>query len=152
MQEGRQRGAVGLREIIELPGLVEAVIFPAGIPGQSADIATSAASPSIPFYGGEKVGAAVDRSRAYVCLYLEQGWDPTEGSGRPHWPPRKPSEEGLPESSIIAHLRGSLREFRDTWRVTKEPIVGIVPESWLEWGLGMEVDRTPTPPRSRNSG
>ena len=42
----------------------------------------------------------------------------------------------LPESRIIAQRGGSLREIRDTWGVTKEEMAGIVPESWLEWGLG----------------
>ena len=47
---------------------------------------------------------------------------------------------GLPESNIIAQLDGSLREIRDTWWVTKEATVGIVPELWSEWGLVAEGD------------
>ena len=52
---------------------------------------------------------------------------------------------GLPESRIIAQLGGSLREIRDQSGVTKEEMASIVPESWLEWGLGTEGD---APPRS----
>ena len=31
-------------------------------------------------------------------------------------------------------------EIRDTWEVTKEAMAGIVPECWLERGLGGEGD------------
>ena len=55
---------------------------------------------------------------------------------------------GLPEMSIIAQLGGSLRESRDTWGVSKEAMAGIVPESWLEWGLGGEGNRAPRPPEA----
>ena len=44
--------------------------------------------------------------------------------------------KGLLELKVIAQLGGSLREIRDTWRVTEEKIADIVPESWLEWGPG----------------
>ena len=44
----------------------------------------------------------------------------------------------LPESSIITQLGGSVREIRDTWGSSKEAMAGIVPESWLERGLGAE--------------
>ena len=54
----------------------------------------------------------------------------------------------LPESSIITQLRGSLREIRDTWGVSKEAMAGIAPESWLEWGLGAEGDQAPTTPEA----
>ena len=50
---------------------------------------------------------------------------------------------GLLETSIITQLGGSLRQIRDTWRASKEAMGGIVPESWLEWGLGEEGDRAP---------
>ena len=53
-----------------------------------------------------------------------------------------------PESSIITQLGGSLREVRDTWGVSKEAIAGIVPESWLEWGLGAEGDQAPRTPEA----
>ena len=53
---------------------------------------------------------------------------------------------GLPESRIIAQLGGSLQEIPDKWGVTKEEMAGIVPECWLEWGLGAEEDAAPTPP------
>ena len=39
---------------------------------------------------------------------------------------------GLPESSFVTQLRGSLRKIRDTWGVTKEAMADIAPESWLE--------------------
>ena len=55
---------------------------------------------------------------------------------------------GLPETSIIAQLGGSLREIRDTLGVSKEAMAGIIPESWLEWGLGEEGDRAPRPPEA----
>ena len=58
------------------------------------------------------------------------------------------ARRGLPESNIIAQLGGSLREIRDTWGVTKEAIAGIVPESWLEWGLGAEGDLASRPPEA----
>ena len=45
---------------------------------------------------------------------------------------------GLPESSVIAQLEDSLLEIRDIWGVSQEAMAGIVPEPWLEWGLGAE--------------
>ena len=54
----------------------------------------------------------------------------------------------LPESSIITQLGGSLREIRDTWGVSKEAMAGIVPESWLEWGLGADEDQAPRIPEA----
>ena len=51
-------------------------------------------------------------------------------------PLRDRVRRGLPASRIIAQLGGSLREIRDIWGVTKKEMAGIVPESWLEWGLG----------------
>ena len=53
---------------------------------------------------------------------------------------------GLAESRIVAQLGGSLREIRDKCGVTKEEMAGIVPESWLECGLGAEGDAAPRPP------
>ena len=53
---------------------------------------------------------------------------------------------GLPESIIIAQVAGSLREIRDTSGISKEAMAGIVPEFWLERGLGEEGDRVPRPP------
>ena len=50
----------------------------------------------------------------------------------------------LPESRNITQLGSSLREIRDTWGVSNEAMAGIVPESWLEWGLGVEEDQAPT--------
>ena len=55
---------------------------------------------------------------------------------------------GSPDSSIIVQLGDSLREIRDTWGVTKEAMAGIVPESWLEWGLGAEGDKASRPPEA----
>ena len=55
---------------------------------------------------------------------------------------------GLPESNIISQLGGSLREIRDTWGVTKEAMAGIVPDSWLERGLGAERDLALRPPEA----
>ena len=52
---------------------------------------------------------------------------------------------GLPESNITAQLECSLREIRDTWGVTR---AGIVPESWLEWGLGAEGGLASRPPEA----
>ena len=52
---------------------------------------------------------------------------------------------GLPESNITAQLECSLREIRDTWGVTR---AGIVPESWLEWGLGAEGGLVSTTPEA----
>ena len=40
-----------------------------------------------------------------------------------------------------------MREIRDTWGVSKEAMVGIVPESWIEGGLGAERDLAPKTPR-----
>lgn len=34
------------------------------------------------------------------------------------------------------------------WMGTKEAVAGIAPESWLECGLGTEVDPTPSPPEA----
>ena len=55
---------------------------------------------------------------------------------------------GLPESSIIAQFGRSLREIRDTWGVTKKAMPGIIPESWLEWGLRVEAEQAPSPPEA----
>ena len=52
------------------------------------------------------------------------------------------------ESSIITQLGGSLCEIRDTWGVSQEAMAGIVPESWLEWGLGAEGDQAPRTPEA----
>ena len=54
----------------------------------------------------------------------------------------------LPESSIITQLGGILREIRDTRGVSKEAMAGIVPEPWLEWGLGAEGDQAPRTPEA----
>ena len=51
---------------------------------------------------------------------------------------------GLPESDVTAKVGGSLRKIRVTWGVTKEAMAGIVPESWLEWGLNAEEDLAST--------
>ena len=40
--------------------------------------------------------------------------------------------KGLPESSTVAQLGGSMREIRDAWGVTNEAIASIIPKSWLE--------------------
>ena len=48
--------------------------------------------------------------------------------------------KGLPESNIIAQLGGRLGEIRGAEGVTKEAMAGIVPECWLERGLGGEGD------------
>ena len=53
---------------------------------------------------------------------------------------------GLPESTIVAQLGGNLREIRNTLGITKEDMAGIVPESYLEWGLGAGEDAVPRPP------
>ena len=57
-------------------------------------------------------------------------------------------KRGLPESSIIAQLGGSLREVRDAWGVTKKAMPGIVSEYIVEWGLGAEGDLVPRPPEA----
>ena len=54
----------------------------------------------------------------------------------------------LPESSIITQLGGSVREIRDTWGSSKEAMAGIVPESWLERGLGAEGGQAPRTPEA----
>ena len=64
-------------------------------------------------------------------------------------PLRHRVRRGLPESSIIAQLGGSVLEIRDTWGVTKESMAGIVSESWLEWGLG---EPGPKAPRGLHAG
>ena len=47
-------------------------------------------------YGSGRVRVAFGGSEANVCVYWEQGGDPTGGSGRPHEPVRRSSEEGAP--------------------------------------------------------
>ena len=42
-------------------------------------------------------------------------------------------------------MEAACGKIRDTWGVTKEEMAGIVPESWLEWGLGVEGDAAPRP-------
>ena len=39
-------------------------------------------------------------------------------------------------------------EIRDTWGVTKKAMPGIIPESWLEWGLRVEAEQAPSPPEA----
>ena len=56
--------------------------------------------------------------------------------------------KGLPEPSINAQLGDSLLEIRDTRGVTKEARAGIVPESWLEWGLDAEGGLASRPPEA----
>ena len=58
------------------------------------------------------------------------------------------TRRGLPKSNFFAQLGGSLREIRDTWGTTKEAMVGIAPESWLEWGLGAEGGMASTVPEA----
>ena len=41
-----------------------------------------------------------------------------------------------------------MREIRDTRGVSKEAMAGIVPEPWLEWGLGAEGDQAPRTPEA----
>ena len=55
---------------------------------------------------------------------------------------------GLPESNITAQLGCRLGKVRVTWGVTKGAIAGIVPESWLEWGLGAEGGLASRPPEA----
>ena len=53
---------------------------------------------------------------------------------------------GLPKSvnrGIVNRLERSLREIRDEWGVPREGPTGIVHESRLGWGLGMEEDARP---------
>ena len=45
-------------------------------------------------------------------------------------------------------LGSSEREIRGTWGVPKEVMVGIVPYSWLDWGLGTEETPPQGPQRS----
>ena len=118
------------------------------MPGESADFEPSPTSLNTPFHGSGRVRAAVDGNEAKVCLHWKQGEDPTGGYSSPHGLVRRPSEEGLPESNIIAQLGGSLREIRGTWGVTNEAMAEIVPESWLEWGLGAEGDLASTAPEA----
>lgn len=54
----------------------------------------------------------------------------------------------LPKPSITALLGSSLRENRDTRRVTKEMMAGIDPKSWLDWGLGAEKEVIPRLPEA----
>ena len=67
--------------------------MPGAVPGWAAEITTPPASLSTPFYDSGKVRVTFDGSEANVCLYWEQGGDPTGGSGRPHPPVRRSSEE-----------------------------------------------------------
>ena len=61
------------------------------------------------FVGG-KARVTVDGSKVGARLIWEQGWDPAGGSGRPSWPTRRPiGKRGLPESTSLAQLGGSLR-------------------------------------------
>ena len=97
MQKGRQWGAVSVRKN---PRATRSsggtVIFPGGMPGESAEFEPSPASPNTPFHGRGKVRATVDRSEANICLRWKQGKDATESCSRPHGPIRRPSEEGAP--------------------------------------------------------
>ena len=44
----------------------------------------------------------------------------------------------FPESKIISQLGCSLLEVQDKSGVTTHEVAGILPQSWLEWCLGVE--------------
>ena len=155
MQKGRQRGAVGVRKNHRATRSSggTAVIFPGGVPGKSADFKPSPASPCTPFHGSGKVKAvpSTEARRMSASIGSRVGTLPEiladlTGPVRRIW--QTSLGTGLPETSIIAQLGGSLREIRDTWGVSKEAMAGIVPESWLEWGLGAEGDQAPRTPEA----
>ena len=85
------------KKIIELPGAAaEAVIFPGGVPGESADFEPLPASPRTRFRGNGRVRASVDGSEANVCLHWKDDGGPTGGYSGPHGPASRLSEEGTP--------------------------------------------------------
>ena len=73
-------------KILELPGAAEAVIFPGGVPGESADSQALPAGPSTPFYWRGRVKTAIDRNEENVGIHREQSGDLVGGPSRPHKP------------------------------------------------------------------
>ena len=95
--EGQTTGAMGRRIYYQATRSGGGtVIFPGGVPGESADFEPSPASPRMAFHGSGRVRTAADRSEANVCLEWKQGGDPTGGYSRNDGPGWRPSDEGPP--------------------------------------------------------
>ena len=142
-------GAQWAYEKMELPGAEEApTFFQEGCPGNQltlnphqqaqARLSTGAGGLGLPSTEARRMSASI---RSRVRTLPEILADLTGPLG-------DRVRRRLPESSIITQLGGSLREIRDTWGVSKEAMAGIVPESWLEWGLGAEGDQAPRTPEA----
>ena len=145
IQEGRQRGAVGIQKIFELPGAAEAEsFFQEGYPDErltlqprqqaQARLSTGAGGLGLPSVEARRMSGSIRSKMGNLPEVLA---NLTGSSG-------DRVKRGLPEWRIIAQLGGNLREIRNTRRATKENIA--VPKSWLEWGLGAEGDAAPRPP------
>ena len=80
----------------------------------------------------------------------KNGWDSTAGSGRAHWPVRRPGEEGAPRiEHYIAQLGGSLWEIRDTLRVTRRWLASSPNLGWN--GVRASRGTRPQGPRGRHA-
>ena len=88
-----------------------------GVPGLSADIAASPASPSALFHGSGRLRVAVDGTEENVRLYREQDRDLTSDSVPSYPPIERPDGKGGAGHSIISQLGRSRREIRDTWMI-----------------------------------
>ena len=83
------------------------------MPGVSADLKPSPASLGTPFHRSRRVRAAVDRSKANVCIGSRVGTLP-EFIANLTGPLEDRVSRGLPESNITAQLGGSLGKARVT--------------------------------------
>ena len=75
-QKGRQRGAVGVRKLLELPAAAEARSF-LGVTGASNGFEPLPARIRTPFHRSARVRVAVDGNEVKVGLHCNQGGDPT---------------------------------------------------------------------------
>ena len=73
-------------------------------------------------------------------MHWKQGGDPTGVYSKSHGPVGRPSEQGAAGIEHHCPARRQLGKGSSYRGVTKGAMAGIVPESWLEWGLGAEGD------------
>ena len=118
MQKGRQRGAVGVRNILELPGAVEPQSFSReGCPGNQltlnphqqaqARLSTGAGGLGLLSTVARRTSVSIG-SRVETLPEVLAGFTGPLGDRE---------RTGLTGASITAQLGSSLREIRDTWGV-----------------------------------
>lgn len=115
------------------------------MPGHSAEIATSPASPCTHLYGGGRVRATVDGGRGESLPLLGSGsfWQTS--------PARREIERGersLNRVSSLSLETHGLREIRDARAITKETMADIAPEVWSERAVDTEGGLVPRLPKA----